>query len=1052
MFAYSDPTGTGFLEQAGALQRYREKVGVPDAEFHTIPVSVYARRDAFRELVPGTQAETATIEWKAFPVSQSGTPAAIDRNRFKCQDEYVEWRVETEGGSLRRATFTTEFREYFEALAEVSADALKEEIRRIYPGANPTDEEVFGARFNPATANAMERARRFNANLQKNPWNNGQRGILCLTHPASTLSALIHLLGTCGMPRGGDPGEVCANLGGACVPGRSSDPAMCIAAQNLARAGRSFSLEDPCGVRIIGLDPTVQWTVDGQAVDMNDETNNRGIWKVTRNGRRGTFTFHGDVRLAGVKIRTGTDLSRQLIVGATVLHAPNTSLPDKHLIVDATVSQAPPATPAKSTRTAPARPEVDAYVRFSNDAPCQNEDTLERGPLALFLARRLHLIWCEMNGCPPRPKEQANGGPLIGEKLSPRRESEGDTFIVHIDAPWGGGKTTFANFVARVLNPCEERLSERHFLRTVAGPLATAQELEQTKLDEIFFADPDAKEDDRLRWPPEARRPWIVARYNAWRDQYVYPPWWHIFLTIQGAIYRELHSERTSVAAHLGRGHRWKEALDCAWRRAGVQREKIAYQLWNAKIRHQLTLLMMAAVLVLIVWQTGLVTYILDRSGAIDPKKGKEWIDLTVAAFGFAGVSIATLFTVISQSLSPDLDFTAEHKQIGVRDPIGRFRRIFGRILHHAKRPVLLILDDIDRCEPKAVVEILRGFQTIIRSSRLIVLVLGDRAWIERAHEIYHKDFTGIMVGTESTLGARFVEKMFQLSFTLPAMTPEVRHYFTRAVLEGPPYTRPAADDVLKKLEKDIGEAIATTNTVAEREEKVETAKQTAIQQGGEKKQIDTLATIKLVAAAASDAGYGQEVSNVLLELAASLPNNPRQIKRIINAFAVYETVGRLYFNYQLTANENDDDAAMRARRWRQLAMWVTLATEWPDTWRALAREPRLIDAAYLKNLTERKRVRQTLSKTLASNAARKQTQNIIHRLYHDRLLLRLFGMDGRPAQPTETNERDRVTELFAGTKMESMAIYDFNRIMWEPGFPTRNPMAIHKKSGSDSV
>jgi hypothetical protein len=328
MFAYSDPTGTGFLEQSGALQIYRDKVGQLDAEFHKVPDSGYTRRDAFAQLGQGSEAEAATVEWKAFPVSQSGTPAAKDRDRFKRQDEYVEWRVEAEGGALTRVTFTTEFPEYFEALAELSADALKEEIRRIHPGANPTDEEIFGVGFDPATASAEARGGRFTANRRKSPWNNGQRGILCLTHRDNTLGALFNLLASCGVPRDGDAGEVCANVEGACGPGRNSDPAACIAAQNLARTGRSFSLEDPCGVRILGLDPTGQWSVDGQAVDMNDEANNRGIWKVTRNGRRGTFTFQGDVRLAGGKIKTGTDLSKQLIVGTTVVHAANAALPE----------------------------------------------------------------------------------------------------------------------------------------------------------------------------------------------------------------------------------------------------------------------------------------------------------------------------------------------------------------------------------------------------------------------------------------------------------------------------------------------------------------------------------------------------------------------------------------------------------------------------------------------------------------------------------------------------------------------------------------------------
>jgi hypothetical protein len=328
MFAYSDPTGSGVLEETGALPIYREFVDEFYKRFHAAQDSGFTLLEAFAEASPTTQVETATIEWRAFPVTALATDAEIDGNRFDLQDEYVEWRVETSSGALKSVIFTTEFTEYYEALAAVGGAALKAEVQRLNPGANPTDAELFGSGFNPASATPRARAQRFRANLARNPWNNGQRGILCLTHGSNTLGALFNLLGACGVPRSGIPEDVCAKVSGACVPGRNSDPAVCTGAQNLARADRSFSLQDPCGIRIRGLDKGGQWTLDGQPIDINDESKNRGVWKVTRNGRRGIFTVQGDVRLGGTKIAAGAQLSQQLIVGADVVHAPDAALPE----------------------------------------------------------------------------------------------------------------------------------------------------------------------------------------------------------------------------------------------------------------------------------------------------------------------------------------------------------------------------------------------------------------------------------------------------------------------------------------------------------------------------------------------------------------------------------------------------------------------------------------------------------------------------------------------------------------------------------------------------
>jgi hypothetical protein len=100
------------------------------------------------------------------------------------------------------------------------------------------------------------------------------------------------------------------------------------AAQDLARGNSSFWLQDPAGIRILELDPNAQWTLDGQAIDINNPATNQGIWTVSRNGRRGVFTLQGDVRVGGNKITTGTQLSHLLFVGADVIHAPDAVLPE----------------------------------------------------------------------------------------------------------------------------------------------------------------------------------------------------------------------------------------------------------------------------------------------------------------------------------------------------------------------------------------------------------------------------------------------------------------------------------------------------------------------------------------------------------------------------------------------------------------------------------------------------------------------------------------------------------------------------------------------------
>lgn len=691
---------------------------------------------------------------------------------------------------------------------------------------------------------------------------------------------------------------------------------------------------------------------------------------------------------------------------------------------------------------------TDAYIPFRDDAPSQSEDTLDRGQLALFLARRLHLIWCEMNDLAPKQGEPADAAPTspgaVG-KVAPASSAERETFIVHIDAPWGGGKTTFANFVARALDPRGDRLNERHFLRFVAPADASPAELGEIELDEVFFLPPDENRErrdrERERWHEKARKPWIVVRYDAWRDQYVQPPWWHVFQLILAGI--------RDAVREMPFGVRRAWCLTKTWW------IKFAYLLFNSRVRVQLISFGLIFVAIAAAWASGLV----KASLTVDSEQTKTTINNAVAILATGGVAIAAFVSIIGQSFAPDLEFTAEHKQIGVRDPIGRFRRTFGRILKCVDRPILLIVDNLDRCEPRIVVEILRGFQTIIRSPRLFVLVLGDRAWIEKAHEIQHKDFTGITLGTESTLGERFVAKIFQLSFTLPAMTREIRTSYAQAVLShraaaarrpdtaaksGVPVGRaavgaltPEQKKAVREVEKTFKDVTSKKASVADYEQGIQEARKTiaklAADAGLSPKVIDALASKTLVAATSADSGYQHEVANVLFGLAASLPNNPRQIKRIINSFALYETVGRLYFDYLMSnPMSGEGDVGDRSRRWRQLAMWTTLATEWPQTWRELARDPRYVEAAYREVETERARIRTEILGGL-DKEDRDRAERLLRRLTDDVALSRLLCVkdDGQKAGPSATENP------FAGVRIDAQAIYQFNRIMWEPGFPT---------------
>ena len=327
MFPYSDPSGTETLSRFRAISEWR---GFVESEYTRGAKrlgSAFTWIDAILD-APEASRTSAVIEWLAFPILAAGTDAQIDANR-RLQEEYVEWAVFRDAqGRIDEIVFTTEFREYFSILAAVSPTGIMTAITDLHPGANPTVAEVYG--FSNVNGLApRQRQSLFLQQLPNNPWNNGEKGIMALTTGVNSVPALFGLAAFCGIDKPGLPvDQVCANVGGACVPGRQSDPRICAACQQQVRDARSFSLIDPIGIFINQLAGI--WTLGGAQLPINIPEANQGRWDVTRNGRRGRLKIGGSERLLldGDEIESGAQVAKKLFVAAEVATVSDTELPE----------------------------------------------------------------------------------------------------------------------------------------------------------------------------------------------------------------------------------------------------------------------------------------------------------------------------------------------------------------------------------------------------------------------------------------------------------------------------------------------------------------------------------------------------------------------------------------------------------------------------------------------------------------------------------------------------------------------------------------------------
>jgi len=518
-----------------------------------------------------------------------------------------------------------------------------------------------------------------------------------------------------------------------------------------------------------------------------------------------------------------------------------------------------------------------ADTKFVSDVPDERVDYLARADLAMVLAGQINRVWDE---------QQKNS-------TDPNRPNPG--FVVHLDARWGEGKTTFAAMVAAVLN------LRRH------GKDNESEWLKQLPLN------------DEEKWPLKWRRPWRIVWYNAWQHEHLNPPWWGFYQT----IYSQLKEQAMEDAGErsfdivfpassyfpdplMRRIHKWRLVLHDLWGRM---------RLWG------------------LVWLSVIFTLFFVAffyfTGWENDKIWKALLAIWAIAFG------------ISRYLRPDMD---GKWHFGISDPYNRMRAHFRKLLEIVKQPVLVIVDDLDRCKPEHVVDLLRGMQTILNSPRIVFMLLGDRDWIEKAFAVTHADMEGLNVGPEHEFGGRFVEKAIQFSLSLPEISEQQRKVYLRQVLGLAPDAEgemPKAEAVNERIREVLQEADAIKD-FAKREKTVARK----VREIAEKLPRETREALKRNVAremsyrAVADETVEKELRHMLEGLAEVLPANPRQVKRIVNTLSVVQEVARL----------NDPARYPGSDDWRKLARWVVLMIEWPRSWVTLSRHPERAGELNLEN------------------------------------------------------------------------------------------------------
>jgi hypothetical protein len=252
-------------------------------------------------------------------------------------------------------------------------------------------------------------------------------------------------------------------------------------------------------------------------------------------------------------------------------------------------------------------------------------------------------------------------------------------------------------------------------------------------------------------------------------------------------------------------------------------------------------------------------------------------------------------------------------------DPLAPIVRLFGSLIQTIQRPVVVFIDDFDRCSSEYVVEMLEGIQTLLRTVPLIYVVAADKKWICSSFEQTYSVFGKTVGEPGRPLGYLFLDKGFQVSTRVPCLRAGLRKaYWTRLLERTAASQRTDLERQRKEAEWQAEQEVKDLHTYEELESRIS---QTA---GPVRELAMRAAAGKQITGVAAE----RHTQHRLPAFEGLLEPNPRSMKRLVNAIGMQQAIHFL---------------EGRSVSPKALARWTIIELRWPTLAEFLIANPHRI-------------------------------------------------------------------------------------------------------------
>lgn len=203
-------------------------------------------------------------------------------------------------------------------------------------------------------------------------------------------------------------------------------------------------------------------------------------------------------------------------------------------------------------------------------------------------------------------------------------------------------------------------------------------------------------------------------------------------------------------------------------------------------------------------------------------------------------------------------------------------QRANDELFPRGKPRILLLIDDLDRCPPPKVVEVLEAAQLLVKTSLFVVVIAMDVRYVTRALE---HEYAGVLTPHGEPSGLDYIEKIIQIPYRVrPATASGVKSFLQNQM-------KPKSDVVEEKPG-------AIQNVIAPAQSNIRASSASEFQQGEVSREIDLMEQKTKLRILPTDTIYfSKDEYEMMTQCCSVFDVSPRTMKRLVNVFKLFKII-----------------------------------------------------------------------------------------------------------------------------------------------------------------